>query len=81
MYESKLKSPQADTLYKAILSLKTVEECYQFFDDLCTINEINSMTQRYEVVKMLNEGTTFNAIAEATGASTARGIAATGAST
>lgn len=71
MYISKSQSPKTDELFKAILSLETVEECYRFFDDLCTIGEIHSFTQRLEVAELLNEGVTFNVIAEKTGASTA----------
>lgn len=71
MYNSKVKSPETDMLYESILSLKTLEDCYRFFDDLCTIGEIRSFVQRFEVAKMLNEGVTFNIIAEKTGASTA----------
>jgi len=71
MYDSKTKSPSTDSLYENILKLKTVEECYRFFDDLCTISEIHSFAQRFEVAQLLNEGETFNVIAERTGASTA----------
>ncbi len=71
MYESKLKSGQTDELFKAVLSLKSLEDCYRFFDDLCTINEILALTQRYQVAKMLTEGKTFNQISEKTGASSA----------
>ncbi len=71
MYESKTKSPEADTLYENILKLNTLEDCYRFFDDLCTISEIHSFAQRFAVAKLLNDGDTFNNIAEKTGASTA----------
>ncbi len=71
MYDSKSKSQETDRLYESILSLTTLEECYRFFDDLCTIGEIRSFTQRFEVAEMLNKGITFNIIAEKTGASTA----------
>lgn len=70
MYESKCKSPETDELFSAVLSLKDLDECYRFFDDLCTIVEINSFTQRFAVAKMLHEGNKFNTIAEKTGAST-----------
>ena len=56
---------------KSILKLKDIDECCRFFDDLCTISELRSFVQRFEVAKMLNEGITFNLIAEKTGASTA----------
>ncbi len=55
----------------AILTLKNPEECYKFFEDVCTINELLSLSQRYEVAKMLREGKTYLEIAEKTGASTA----------
>lgn len=67
----KLKTPASSLLFDAILSLKTKEECYDFFDDLCTINEIISLSQRFEVASMLSEGKTYLEIAEKTGASTA----------
>ena len=60
-----------DTLYKAILKLETVEECHKFFDDLCTIMEIESMSQRLLVAKLLNNNEVYNEIAKKTGASTA----------
>jgi len=71
MYESKMKSPEVDSLFRAILSLKDLEECYRFFEDICTINEIKSIAQRLQVAKMLRNGSTFSTIAEETGASTA----------
>jgi len=71
MYESKMKSAEADRLFEAILSLKTQEECYRFFDDLCTINELQSMVQRMQVATMLSEGMTFADISEQTGVSSA----------
>ena len=67
----KLHSPETDELFRAILSLETVEECYRFFDDLCTIGEIRAMSQRLEVAKMLREGKTFSQISAATGVSSA----------
>ena len=60
-----------DHLFDAILSLKNKEECYAFFEDVCTINEILSISQRFEVAKMLREGFTYLEISEKTGASTA----------
>jgi len=71
MYESKLKNPETDTLFRAILTLESIDDCYRFFDDICTINEIKSLAQRLEVAQMLKGGATFNSIAEETGASTA----------
>lgn len=60
-----------DRLYKAILTLETPEECYQFFQDLCTIAELRSMEQRFEVATLLNDGLIYNEILEKTGASSA----------
>ena len=67
----KLRGRELDQLFEAILSLKDLEECYRFFDDLCTINEIQSLSQRLEVARMLREGKTYHSIEEETGASTA----------
>jgi len=58
-------------MYKAILSLKTEEECRRFMEDLCSITEIMAMEQRFEVAKLLNEGMIYNAIMDQTGASSA----------
>lgn len=58
-------------LFQAILELKTVEECYTFFEDACTINELISLSQRFEVAKMLREKKTYLEISQKTGASTA----------
>lgn len=68
---NKLKNEHTDELFKAILTLQNVEECYELFDDLCTIAEIKAMTQRFFVAKMLNEKHSYNDIAAETGASTA----------
>ncbi|HBC97173.1 MAG TPA: TrpR-like protein YerC/YecD [Clostridium sp.] len=70
-YKSKLQSKEMDYLCEAVLCLKTKEECYRFFDDICTINEIKSLEQRLQVAKMLNNKKTYLDIAAATGASTA----------
>ena len=67
----KIKTDAVDHLFDAILTLKNPEECYKFFEDVCTINELLSLSQRYEVAKMLREGKTYLEIAEKTGASTA----------
>ena len=66
-----LKNEYTDILMKAVLQLKTVEECYKFFEDLCTIAEIKSMSQRMEVALMLTEKKVYSDIAAETGASTA----------
>ncbi|MCD7736005.1 MAG: YerC/YecD family TrpR-related protein [Lachnospiraceae bacterium] len=60
-----------DALFEAILCLKDKEECYRFFEDVCTINELLSLSQRFEVARMLKENMTYLEIAETTGASTA----------
>lgn len=67
----KLRNENTDELFKAILKLKTVDECYDFFEDLCTATELTSITQRMTVVMMLKEGRVYNEIAAETGASTA----------
>ncbi|MBO4914182.1 MAG: helix-turn-helix domain-containing protein [Oscillospiraceae bacterium] len=69
MYESKMKSEATDHLFKSVLSLETLEECYRFFDDLCTYSEILAMTQRYQVAEELHEGRTFSQISEELGVS------------
>ncbi|SDH77411.1 Trp operon repressor family [Alteribacillus persepolensis] len=71
MQIDKLRGKELDQLFKAILSLRDVEECYEFFDDLCTINEIQSLAQRLEVARMLQHGYTYHKIETETGASTA----------
>lgn len=70
-FKSKLESADMDFLFEAILSLKNKEDCYRFFEDLCTINEIKALEQRLQVAKMLKQGKTYNDIAHITGASTA----------
>ena len=67
----KLKTEAVDHLFQAILTLKDINECYSFFEDVCTINEILSLSQRFEVAHMLREQKTYLDIAEKTGASTA----------
>ena len=67
----KIKTEAVDHLFQAILTLKTADECYTFFEDVCTVNELLSLSQRYEVAKMLREKKTYLEIAEKTGASTA----------
>ena len=66
-----LKSEPGDHLFEASLTLKSKEECYSFFEDLCTVNELLSLSQRFEVAAMLKEHKTYLEIAEKTGASTA----------
>ena len=69
--ESKLKNPELDLFFEAVLKLETIEECYAFFEDICTINEIKSIAQRWAVAKMLEEKRTYIEIQQLTGASTA----------
>lgn len=68
---SKIKSKDTDFLFEAILQLKTPEDCYKFFEDLCTVQEIKSMSQRVVVAKMLSDGKVYSEIVKTTGASTA----------
>ncbi len=67
----KLHTEEVDNLFDAILCLKNREECYKFFEDVCTINEILSLSQRFEVARMLRKKHTYLDISEKTGASTA----------
>lgn len=68
---SKIKDESVDFLFKAILSLKTVDECYNFFEDLCTVPEIKAMSQRLLVAHMLSTKRVYSDIVSKTGASTA----------
>ena len=68
---AKLKDSGVDQLFEAILTLETPEECYAFFEDLCTVPELKAMSQRYVVATMLNEKKVYSDIVNATGASTA----------
>jgi TrpR-related protein YerC/YecD len=67
----KLRDAALDQLFEAILSLRTTEECYRFFDDLCTVGELKSLAQRLQVARMLRDGCTYHQIEQETGASTA----------
>lgn len=67
----KLKDENMDFLFKSILELQTLDECYDFFEDLCTVNELKSIAQRIVVAKMLTEKHVYNDIVKQTGASTA----------
>ena len=69
--ESKIKNELTDKLFQCVLSLKSMEECYQLFEDLCTVHEIHAIAQRMEVARMLDKKCTYIEIAEKTGASTA----------
>lgn len=68
---SKIKDANTDFLFEAILQLKNLEECYQFFEDLCTVSEIKALSQRIVVAKMLSDKRVYSDIVAATGASTA----------
>ena len=70
-YQSKFKNKDVDDLFEAILSLENEEECYRFFEDICTIKELQSIAQRLEVAKLLREKKTYSDIEEITKASTA----------
>ncbi|WP_427340233.1 YerC/YecD family TrpR-related protein [Caloranaerobacter sp. DY30410] len=70
-YNSKIKDPHIDELFEAILELRNLEECYRFFEDICTIKEIKSLAQRLQVAKLLRENKTYIEIENETGASTA----------
>ena len=68
---SKLRNENTDFLFKAILELENIDECYAFFEDLCTVTEIRSLSQRIVVAKMLSEKQVYSEIVRKTGASTA----------
>lgn len=67
----KLRNEETDLFFKCVLELKTLDECYDFFEDACTIKELQSIAQRVKVAKMLTEGKVYTDIANETGASTA----------
>ena len=66
-----IRTPEAERLFEAILRLQSLEECYEFFEDLCTIREMRDLSQRYAVAEMLRNGLSYQVISQATGASTA----------
>ena len=68
---SKLQNPETDELFRAILALETVEECYRFFEDVSTIKELQDLSQRFAVARMLTEGRIYSDVQRETGASTA----------
>ncbi len=70
-YESKFKRADIDELFDAILLLEDQEDCYRFFEDVCTINELHAIAQRLQVAKLLSEKKTYSEIEELTKASTA----------
>lgn len=67
----KLEERHIKQLFQCILALEDIDECYRFFEDLCTVNEVKALAQRLEVARMLSEKNTYSKIEEATGASTA----------
>lgn len=71
MMGRRAQKERSDTLYEAILSLKDLDECKRFFDDLCTVSELRAMEQRFEVAILLSDGMIYNDILEHTGASSA----------
>lgn len=70
-YKSKLKDKKIDRLFEAVLKLESEDECYRFFEDLCTVAELKSLAQRLQVAEMINKDFSYNSIAEESGASTA----------
>ena len=68
---TKLRNPDTDQLFEGILKLRSVEECYRFFTDICTIKELQAMTQRLQVAKQLYEGRNYNEVYRVTGVSSA----------
>jgi len=70
-YNSKFMNEETELLFDAILSLKTKDDCYRFFEDICTINEMQSIAQRFYIAKLLYEEKTYQEIEEITNASTA----------
>lgn len=70
-FDTRLKSPGVDDLFNTILKIDNLENCYRFFEDLCTVKEIHAMSQRFEVARLLLRKKTYSEIEEATGASTA----------
>ena len=68
---SKLKELEVENLFEAILCLENMEECYNFFEDLCTVTELKALSQRFQVAKMLDSGKVYSDIVATTGASTA----------
>ena len=70
-YESKFKREDMDELFDAVLTLENREDCYRFFEDICTINELHAISQRLQVAKLLSQKKTYSEIEELTKASTA----------
>ncbi len=71
MVNEKLRNPETDRLFEGVLALCDREECYRFFEDLCTVAELKELGQRFEVARLLSTGATYHEIVSRTGASTA----------
>jgi TrpR-related protein YerC/YecD len=71
MYQSKLKSTFIDQLFQTILKLNDLESCYRFFEDVCTVNELQDLATRFEVARLLKEKKSYVEIVKLTKASTA----------
>lgn len=71
MYRSRLQDSRIDRLFEAILALRDDEDCYRFFEDLCTVGELRAMAQRFQVAEMLARGATYEEIEQRTGMSSA----------
>ena len=71
MINPKLRDELSEQLCEAVLSLESIEECYQLFEDICTVSELKALSQRLEVARMLSVGHTYDDIVARTGASTA----------
>ena len=69
--DPRIRDKEVDQLFEAILLLRKVDECYRFFEDICTVKEIKSISQRLAVARMLNEGAKYSDTSRVTGASTA----------
>lgn len=71
VYDSRLRDPHLDRLFEGILRLRSIEECYRFFEDLCTVGELRALAQRFQVAEMLRHGATYEEIRRRTGMSSA----------
>lgn len=70
-YQSRLRDPALDFLFEGVLRLRTVEECYRFFEDLCTVGEMQALAQRFQVAALLRKGATYEQVEKLTGMSSA----------
>jgi TrpR-related protein YerC/YecD len=70
-YESRFRDAQLDRLFAGILQLRSLEDCYRFFEDLCTVGELRALAQRFQVAEMLRDGRTYDEIQARTGMSSA----------